>query len=855
MDRENRMAHHDAFVFNVQFQCAILWASWEHQETLCPKPFHLNTYFQYGFDLELNFDFPYSFHPFLRLAILSNQFSLPNEKSFRFIFPTSHSITPSQILSSQFPSPQSLPPDSETSEIKPSRKISLDFISPTNIFHESGWNTSSFLTSINKGPTMRSFFTMLFPILCGSLLLLGSGCEQLDLSFPGSPFGLFSDAKEKEEENKIDEDEFDTKLKTRLLGEYTTIAGLNSIELHGVGLVTGLNNTGGDPPPTAARTQLLNDMRKIGVKNPNRVLHSKSTALVKVIAHLPPLIKKGETFDIQVYLPAGSEATSLSGGWLLETHLSEHAIVPGKGMLEGHILAKASGPILLSSAHALPKSEDVKDPYLRAGQIIAGGTSTKDRNLALYLRSDYRMARTSSRVAKRIGARFHHYNAYGSREPLAEEKTDQIIELKLHPRYKDNFARYLQVIRSIVSYETPVTRRVRLERLQEEINKPETAASAALQLEAIGRDMIPLLKSVLKNPLLECRFHAACALAYLGDPAGLKVLADAAENEPAFRIYAFAAIAASEEAEANLLLREMLDSEVAEVRYGAFRALTVLDPHDPYIRGIPMGSKGKGMFMLHRLDVQGPPAIHLTHHRKSELVLFGRHLKFKTPVTLRAGNHIMLTAQTGSDTVKISRFQLGKEDRQKEVPNDIAAVIAAVTEFDGNYPDISMMLLQAAEQHNLPGVLMIDSLPKAGRMYQRPNSGNKSGKRTRVGSKYLVPNLYSVDPDSDSKDEFDREINSPKSQDEPEGEPSENSQFTNVSDSPQNTSSKEQSKITQAAYQESGSVEKSSSVVTADMKTESPPAQPEESEPLEAENRTEQEKPSRSVFSFFRRDK
>ncbi len=50
---------------------------------------------------------------------------------------------------------------------------------------------------------------------------------------------------------------------------------------------------------------------------------------------------------MEVYLPGNSDATSLEGGWLMESYLAEQAMIQGRGLLKGHILAKAQGAILI----------------------------------------------------------------------------------------------------------------------------------------------------------------------------------------------------------------------------------------------------------------------------------------------------------------------------------------------------------------------------------------------------------------------------------------------------------------------------------------------------------------------------
>ena len=133
------------------------------------------------------------------------------------------------------------------------------------------------------------------------------GCQKLNFR---SQSPDKDDSKPKVEE--FGEDEFETKIETPLIGEYTNVTGLNSIVLQSVGLVVGLDGTGGDPPPSSSRTLLREDMVRRGVESPNEILRSRDTALVVVRAYLPPMVRDGtrnrkaDTFDVEVRLPANS---------------------------------------------------------------------------------------------------------------------------------------------------------------------------------------------------------------------------------------------------------------------------------------------------------------------------------------------------------------------------------------------------------------------------------------------------------------------------------------------------------------------------------------------------------------------
>ena len=551
---------------------------------------------------------------------------------------------------------------------------------------------------------------------------------------------------------------FATKVETPLIGDYTNFAGLEPVVLEGVGLVVGLNGTGGDPAPSAFRTALMDDLKKNGVPNPNALLQRPDTALVLVRAKLPPLLKKGEKIDVEVRVPDSVPATSLAGGWLMEVYLTEQAFIPGRGVLTGHAYAKAEGAILTAGIG----SDAAKVPaLLKRGRVLSGATVLKERDLSLFLRNEYRSIRTSTRIAEVIGRRFHHFDKQGIKKPMAEAKTDQKIVLSVHPKYKDNYPRYLQVIRHMSFKEDGVAMRVRMQRLQQDLFVPEKADETALQLEAIGGDAVPILKQGLTSPLIECRFHSAIALAYLGSSEGLPALVEAARTERAFRVFAFAAMSTLEDAEAHLALRELMNDSTAETRYGAFRALWTLDKNDPFIRGETLAlpadlevkkNRNLGDYKLHVLRTSGEPMVHATLRTRPEIVVFGADQELRAPIYLTAGRHVMVTAQPGATTASLAKFEVGKPDQRREVSLRVADVIRAADELGATYPDVVQLLADASAQKNLPTRLAADELPEGGRAYYRPNGdptkrGSKKG--TKVGKDHFAPNMFPEQNDPD----------------------------------------------------------------------------------------------------------
>ncbi len=529
---------------------------------------------------------------------------------------------------------------------------------------------------------------------------------------------------------------------SRLIGDYIKISEstLGYIKVQGVGFVHGLQGTGEDPPASPLRKILLDDMRREGISDPNTLLRSADSCLVVVTAYIPPIVKKGDEMDIEITLPDGSEAKSLAGGWLLPCRLSEHALLNGR-VRDGKDIAIARGPILVNNLANFKKGSAAGD---RRGIIPGGGKYTSDdRQLTVAIRSDYRTVRMSTTIADRIGRRFYDYNKSGIQRPLCSAKSNAHLELIVHERYRDNYPRYLQCIRHMTLTEAPVEKHMRMQQLETAIMFGPTAEKGALQLEAVGSEGIPILKKGLTSKSPEARFRAAEALAYLGNGDGASVLRDSAELEPAFRIFALAALAALPNFDSAEALRELMSSESLETRYGAFRALSTMAPNDPFLKGISMD----GDFSLHLIDSSSKPFIHLTRHKKSEVVLFNVEQEFQLPMFVRAGSKILIQGKPSADGIIIKRIAVGEETKIREVSPRVADVIKAASDFGATYPDIVQMLIQAENQHNLPGDIAIDKLPKPGRVYHRKpedlGSGGGSASPVPIGSDGLMPNLFS----------------------------------------------------------------------------------------------------------------
>lgn len=546
-----------------------------------------------------------------------------------------------------------------------------------------------------------------------------------------------------------DENNFETKINTPLLGDYISVTGNNAIALRGVGLVTGLNGTGGDPPPSNYRTDLLNEMKRRKVPSPQKILASRDTAMVIVTGYLPAMVEDGQRFDVRVVLPPNSEATSLKGGWLLDTRLAEERAVRTGDVRKGHHDATAGGAIL--TALGTDGSTKASPALLRRGSIPGGAVSKTDRNLEIIIRNERRSIKTAKSIERAISKRLFHYDRFGQRSSMASAKTDMMVELKIHPLYRNNYPRYRQMIGSIAFREDDVARRMRMEKLAEDILEPSKAKRSAYQLEAMGQDAIPFLKAALASPDLEVQFHAALALTYLEDVSGVDVLKRAAIEEPAFRAYALAALSITTDADAILAMRELLSEETLETRYGAVRALKENSPNDPALGTTVFPNQ----FILHAIDSSGPPAAHVVRYRFPEVVVFGSQQELALPATLNCGHNLRVMGQQGDQTVTVTRYVKNADPIRRQCSTNLVEILNTVAAMGASYPDVVQMMLEAENQHNLAGDLGIDRLPQAGRAFYRTKSEREGDRQSqaKMGSAALTPGLFDRVEDSDVPDE------------------------------------------------------------------------------------------------------
>src|SRR5262245_44529507 len=258
------------------------------------------------------------------------------------------------------------------------------------------------------------------------------------------------------------------KYDVQTVGDLTEVGNHKPIQVGGIGLVINLEGTGGSAPPGSERAVLEDHLlknqkllqallRQIGCKAVKELLNSNEAALVRVSAVIPPGIAKGDTVDVEVTLPPLSKATSLRGGYLIDTTLYNYDFArnlsPNHANSDrafmGHPMARAEGALLVGFGDG---DEAAKE---KVGRIWGGARCKETRPFYLVLKEKHRLARVGSQVADRINESFHGSFRGPGAQPIAVAKDNQYIVINVPPQYHHNLPRFIRVVRMVPMRETP----------------------------------------------------------------------------------------------------------------------------------------------------------------------------------------------------------------------------------------------------------------------------------------------------------------------------------------------------------------------------------------------------------------
>lgn len=522
------------------------------------------------------------------------------------------------------------------------------------------------------------------------------------------------------------EDDSNTKLQElmqtpelpELIRDATVVQGLQPIQVVGVGVVNSLPGTGGPANPSHHRDELIEDMKRRDIEDPNRFLERDDTALVRIQATIPPGARRNDAVDLVIQAPNESVVADLNDGWLLGTRMRQQRFLQNK-IRKSEVMVIGTGPVLTRGSHTPGDDATLH----REGRVLSGGRVQITRKMGLVLRPEYQHAKTSTALASAINRRFFFFDGT-TRRGIAKAKEDDFLEMEPHPRYRQNIPRMMAVIQAIsVAPESSATQ-TRLADLSQRLSHPPTAADAALQLEAMGESAVPILLDAITSPNPELRFYAAEALAYLDRNESIKPLEAAARNVAAFRHPSLLALQGIDHQLAIDALQRLMNEPSLETRYGAFCSIRR--------RGIEgksiLGGKALESFYLYQVPSSAKPAVVVSLRESPEIVLLGDSGELQVPQFLMGPNGLIIKPDSAKPGhLKISRFQVNAEDQRTSVPSSLPSVIRGIVSVGGGYGDVISILRLAKDKGFLSDQLAIDPLPAAVRVYYRDEDEEETG--------------------------------------------------------------------------------------------------------------------------------
>jgi flagellar P-ring protein precursor FlgI len=239
--------------------------------------------------------------------------------------------------------------------------------------------------------------------------------------------------------------------------DITTIEGVRTNQLVGMGLVTGLSGTGSKSPVT--RQFAVNFMQRFGMRvepgirlqlQTDTTQKTDNLSVVTVTANLPAFARRGSTLDVMV--STFDDAKSIEGGQLIMTPLFG---------ADGQVYAVASGPISTGGFSFGGEAATVQKNFPTTGRIPEGATVEEETFTNIAPNGCFRLLLRSPdfETARRIAV------AINAEEPgIATCLDAAAVNVMVPPQYRDNPAAFAGMIGNLTVMPDNVARVVINER-------------------------------------------------------------------------------------------------------------------------------------------------------------------------------------------------------------------------------------------------------------------------------------------------------------------------------------------------------------------------------------------------------
>ena len=425
----------------------------------------------------------------------------------------------------------------------------------------------------------------------------------------------------------------------------------------GYGVVANLANTGASEAHNLVRQYIVKEMDKhkwgsslIGIKMPDpmEALKDPRLAIVQVDGYLPPGVRKGQRFDIQVSALPESSTTSLAQGDLFQTELRVFGANPADPGGAVNVFARAEGPVFVNPAYALDANP--QDPNarrsLRMGVIMNGAASLQDRPLGLRLRQP------SMRLCKFIESRVDQRLQEVKPDTIADAQDEAICFLFVPPSFNGDIEHFVGLVTHLYLNGSIEFATKRAQQLAEEALKPGAPLmDISYCWEALGKVSLATIREhdLMANPDPDVSYAAARAAAYLEDTTAPSVLVKIATTPGhKFQVNAITVLGSLRSSpEINELLRPLLNSEQTVVRQTAYEVLSRNGDNSVYATPLKAG------FIMDVVQSNTAPVIYGTRRGEPRLAVMGNRVALEQPVAFSAMNGRLTISSNPDKTVTI----------------------------------------------------------------------------------------------------------------------------------------------------------------------------------------------------------
>jgi len=516
------------------------------------------------------------------------------------------------------------------------------------------------------------------------------------------------------------------------VAQYARFAGGGNLPIQAHGIVIGLGDKGSSEVPDRVRKSLTEYLLKqklgsyrMGTRavTPDLVLKDKDTSVVLVGGSLAPGAPVGTRFDVFVTALPQTQTQSLDGGILMPIDLSvAFGPIRRPRQKQATVLARAGGPVFVNPFLDPTAADDLAK--LRTGRVIGGGKVVRARAVRIMLRrSDYA---TADQIQRRINERFP------SDERIANALNRSVVELTIPDEYRDDYEHFLELVMHLPIRYASGEWEARARQIAARMEMPEANHDElALVWEAMGRQVVPIVRNLYASKNSAAAYHAARTGARLGDrQAGDVLIRFATSANSPYQIPAIEELARHGRIRtASPTLRQLLDDPNGRVRIAAYEALLRRGDRSAVTR-----IDVSGQFTLDLVATRRSYTIYATQTKEPKIALFGRDMEVNRPIYFESPDGLV-TINAFGDGKKLKVFRTIPRGNRISDPFDVDCAVGALVRVLGTRPDLDKegkpkglgltysqivgVLYRLCRDEDIPAKFVLQQMPGLERIYRR----------------------------------------------------------------------------------------------------------------------------------------